>query len=153
MVQQRNTEQSRAERMAALRQQGQTYAEIGRRLGVSRQTVEVALRRATERVARSVPCCRCGSRIVSPVLLSRHAGKVLCRACLARVPGVAFGQRLLSLRLAAGVTGAALARRAGLHPQVMFTYDRLGCRPRPSSLAKLVRVLGPNLNLPDDCPS
>jgi transcriptional regulator with XRE-family HTH domain len=58
---------------------------------------------------------------------------------------VAFGQRLRAARLAAGLTREGLAREAGLSKRVVHYHEKFGGKPRPGTLAKLARVLGPGL--------
>jgi transcriptional regulator with XRE-family HTH domain len=131
--------------IAQLRQQGLSQAEIGRRLGVSRQSVQLTLRAMARPAARSVPCAGCGSPIMSAGVLRSDAGSALCLSCLALRPAAPFGQRLKSCRLAAGLTKAELAARAGLTPQMLRHYEGGSREPRWRQVARLVNVLGPAL--------
>jgi transcriptional regulator with XRE-family HTH domain len=142
MARGRKLSAERIRHMAELRQQGLTYAEIGRRLGVTRQAVQSALQRTAE---RAVPCGNCGGPIAFAVVLPRYAGKALCQACLARLPAAPFAQRLLALRLAADLTQTELARRSGVQRGLISNYEIRGDRPGSAALAKLAGVLGPGL--------
>jgi transcriptional regulator with XRE-family HTH domain len=128
--------------MAALRAQGLSYAQVGRRLGISKQAVHDAVRRLeAPPPPRCVPCARCGRVIVSPGALPSDRGSALCLPCLAQTPGAPFAQRVRSLRLAAGLTRAELERRAGLHRDAVTDYECGGHVPRRRNLARLARVL------------
>jgi transcriptional regulator with XRE-family HTH domain len=61
------------------------------------------------------------------------------------MPGATFAQRLRSLRVARGLTRPALARLSGLDPSHLSLYERGRVQPRPATLARLARVLGPAL--------
>jgi transcriptional regulator with XRE-family HTH domain len=140
MVQGRRPNPEQRRRLAELRARGLSYAEIGRRLGVSKQAVHLALRKLG-RPPPSVPCARCGTPIVSAGALAGDRGTALCLACLERTPGAPFGRRLQALRLAAGLTQTQLNRRAGLARGTVWRYERYGHTPRSRNLARLARVL------------
>lgn len=103
--------------MARLREEGLTLAEIGRRLGVTRQCVEYSLKvmaRGRERPP-SFTCAGCAEEVPSAAAAPSDSGSALCLPCLAKRPGAAFAERLKAYRLAAGLTRPELARRAGLY--------------------------------------
>jgi hypothetical protein len=52
-----------------------------------------------------------------------------------------------SLRVARDLTRAALVRLCGLDPSHLSLYERGRAGPRPATLARLVRVLGPGLSV------
>jgi serine/threonine protein kinase len=56
-----------------------------------------------------------------------------------------LAERLWALRLAAGLTQAELAGRAGLPPATLGHYECGRVRPQAARLAALARVLGPGL--------
>ena len=126
--------------MATLRARGLSCAEVGRRLGVTKQAVQLALRKLAE-PPRSVPCARCGRPIVSAGVLTADVGNALCLPCLAQTPGATFAQRLRALRLAAGLTRVELERRAGLKRGTAGRYENRGHTPGAEALARLARVL------------
>ena len=128
--------------IARLRGQGLSQAEIGRRLGVSRQSVQLTLRAMARVPARSVPCAGCGLAIASEGALPSDAGSALCLSCLAARPAAPFAQRLKACRLAAGLTKAELASRAGLTHQMLRHYEDGSREPRWRQVARLVSVLG-----------
>ena len=123
---------------AALRARGLTFAEVGRRLGV---TPEAARQMALAAAGRPAPP-RCAS-CADPLPKRSRGGR--CPACVAADPGAPFAERLRALRLAAGLTGARLAARAGLSYTTIRNYEGGRGRPRPRLLAALARVLGPGL--------
>jgi transcriptional regulator with XRE-family HTH domain len=140
----RNAEHGRL--MTELRRQGLTMPEIARRLGITKQAVHDMLRRLGEPPPpRSVPCAACGRPILSAVARPTDRGKALCRGCLRERPAAPFGQRLLALRLAAGLSQVELARRAGLSRMAVAHHERAERTPRPATRARLARVLGPEL--------
>jgi transcriptional regulator with XRE-family HTH domain len=69
---------------------------------------------------------------------------VLCLRC-ADAPGVAFGQRLRALRIAAGLTLAALGKRVGLSTTCIFLAEHDRHALRADTVEKLVSVLGTRL--------
>jgi transcriptional regulator with XRE-family HTH domain len=122
----------RRRKIAALRASGLTLAEIGRRLGISKQCVHETLRlMRSPRPVPSVPCAGCGWKIASAGALPDDAGIALCPSCLARSPQAPFGTRLKSLRLAAGLTRTEMARRAGLVLRQLADYEAGRHVPRP----------------------
>jgi len=129
----RKADPQRRRRAAELRSRGLTFDEVGRRLGVSREAARQMV------LAVPPPCQSCGA----PAPRRSRAGH--CPACAAADPSAPFAERLWALRLAAGLTQAGLAGRAGLSDTAVSFYERGRGRPRPDSLAALARVLGPAL--------
>jgi transcriptional regulator with XRE-family HTH domain len=133
---------ARRKTIATLRARGLSLAEIGRRLGISKQCVHETLGMMTRPPAeRSVTCAGCGAVIPSPGALPCDAGGAMCLACLACRPGAPFGVRLKSLRLAAGLTRAELARRAGVGPALLGRYEEGRHLPRSRQSAGLSLAL------------
>jgi transcriptional regulator with XRE-family HTH domain len=145
MVQGRNLNIERRCAVAELRQQGLSLAEIGHRLGITRQRVSQLLKRFTFPRVRAIPCSACGEPIVSTGALPDDQGTALCLDCLAQRPQAPFAQRLGAQRLAAGLTRAELARRAGMSNEGIRGLERHGRKPQPETLARLVGVLGRGL--------
>jgi transcriptional regulator with XRE-family HTH domain len=136
----------RRRRLAAeLRLRGRSLAEVGRELGVSKQAVHQLLRAAAMCDPGHVRCVSCAAAVAPGALRPRKALPALCAACLRKRPDAPAGQRLLSRRLAAGLSRAALAKRARVDPKSIGQSERGGARPRSDTLARLARVLGPGL--------
>jgi transcriptional regulator with XRE-family HTH domain len=131
--------------MARLRKDGLTFAEIGRRLGVTRQCVQHMLVSAGTASARPVACRRCGAVVVRHLPGNQPPPSVLCPACLALRAKATFADCLLTFRLAAGLTRTELARQAGFRYDAITRYESGATKPRPPQMARLVRVLGPGL--------
>jgi transcriptional regulator with XRE-family HTH domain len=146
MVSGRKPDVKRRAEIIRLRDRGLSLAEIGRRLGMSKQGVfqVLAVLRQPAR-QRSVTCAQCGSVIPSPGALGSDAGRALCLACLGSRPDTPFSVRLKAFRLAAGLMKAELAGRAGVSPMTIHLYETGAREPRWSQIASLVRVLGPGL--------
>jgi transcriptional regulator with XRE-family HTH domain len=141
----RKPDPARRAKIARLRARGLTLSEIGRRLGVTRQCVQVTVRAMERKPTYSVTCTRCGAKIVSDGALPSDAGSALCLACLARQPEANFAERLKAFRLAAGLTKRELADRSGLGYEMLRHYERGTREPRWPQMVLLVRVLGPAL--------
>ena len=116
-------------------------AKIGRRLGISKQAVDSSLKYVPNESARCVPCSCCGEPIISPGASPADVKLALCLPCLEQAPNANFAQRLMALRLAAGLTQAELARRAGMTLATVCEYRRNKRKPQQHNLAKLARVL------------
>jgi transcriptional regulator with XRE-family HTH domain len=119
---------------AALRARGLTFAEVGRRVGVSREAA-----RQMVLAPAPPPCASC----TAPLPRGSRGGR--CPACVAADQAAPFAERLRALRLAAGLTQAELAARAGVSEAAVSAYECGRGRPRPRHLAALARVLGPAL--------
>jgi DNA-binding transcriptional regulator YiaG len=144
----RTTDPARRRKAERLRARGRTFREIGRRLGVTGQGVRYMLGLTPPRprpVRPDLRCAHCRRVIPGSGTTGRTAGAVYCTACLATMPDATFAQRVRSLRVARGLSRAALARLAGVSVPLLSLYERDVVRPRPATLARLVRVLGPGL--------
>jgi transcriptional regulator with XRE-family HTH domain len=142
----RKPDPRRRAEIARLRSRGLTLAEIGRRLGVTRQAVfDVLARRLHPPAEPAVPCAGCGAPITSAGAIPSDAGRALCLPCLASRPEAPLGVRLKAFRLAAGLTKVDLARRLGLTPAAVHQYEMGRREPRWQNLVPLIRVLGPGL--------
>jgi transcriptional regulator with XRE-family HTH domain len=130
----------RCRRVLALRARGLTFAEIGRRVGVSREGARQLVRAAAGRGRPPSP--RCAS-CAAPLPEGSRGGR--CPACVAADPAAPFPERLRAYRLAAGLTQRELAARGGVSTSAVSLYERGRGRPGPGSLAALARVLGPGL--------
>jgi DNA-binding XRE family transcriptional regulator len=140
MVSGRMPNPGRRQQMATLREQGLSFGEIGRRLGVGGPYVRYAL---TRLMTPPPPgrCCICDAELTSPVALAREKD-LLCLTCLARRPRTPFGQMLKAFRVAAGWTQQQLARHSGVTAESINAFERGHRLPRITTLGKLFRVLG-----------
>jgi DNA-binding XRE family transcriptional regulator len=131
--------------MASLRDDGLSFAEIGRRLGVCRQAVYATLLKAEGRKVRPITCRECGAVIVA------HPGgnwpplPALCLDCLGKHADAPLADRLRAFRLAAGLTQGQLDERAGLPRGTINRYERGKGRPSWEDIVVLARVLGAGL--------
>jgi transcriptional regulator with XRE-family HTH domain len=127
--------------------EGLSRREIAARLGATPGQVEHAQRfaRRGKPVAVRLPCWECGATITTGSAQVRNNGPALCLACLARHPDASFADRLKAHRLAAGLTLAELAERAGVRPQNLSAYERGAAGPKWRRLVRLVAALGPAL--------
>jgi hypothetical protein len=87
MVQGRKPDEARRARMILLRAEGLTFAEIGRRLGVSKQSVQLTLK-AAGKAALTTPiqCRQCARRIGVRPYRGLAATRVLCLRCVREPP-------------------------------------------------------------------
>jgi transcriptional regulator with XRE-family HTH domain len=136
----RKLNRERRRQAVRLRARGLSLAEVGRRLGVSKQGAASLLR--PPRQTPVVACARCGAAIVSAGALPRDAGTALCLPCLARHPGAGLGQRLKAFRLAAGLLQQELAHKARVWQEMIRRYEQGRNRPRPTTIARLAGALG-----------
>ena len=135
----------RRRQAAELRARGLTLAEVGRQMHCTRQAVHQLLdsrpRRSRPRPRKTVACPGC--RAALPLPRFAHAGPpTLCLPCLARRPRASFAQRLRAHRIAAGLSRAALARKAGLARRAIATLERGEHRPQRGTLRRLAEALG-----------
>jgi transcriptional regulator with XRE-family HTH domain len=145
MVSGRKTNLVRRQQITELSGQGLSQSEIARRVGITRQ----AVRRHLDAIDNSPPtlsCASCLATIISAGALKRNQGKALCPACLGLSPGAPFAQRLVSLRLARGLTIMQLAKWSTVDPNLLHDYEEGVREPRSRIRAKLVRVLGRELD-------
>jgi transcriptional regulator with XRE-family HTH domain len=144
MVQGRKPDQARRRQASELRRQGLTLAEIGRRLGITHQGVQAVLRPPRRRVlAPRCPGCR-GLLPEAGVSGPRDA-TALCLACLRQRPHTPFGLRLQTVRLAARLTLAELARRSGVSASSLRYYEGRQTLPPAAALVRLLGALGSDL--------
>jgi len=125
--------------MIALRARGLSLAEVGRRLGVSRQCVHAALKRAN---AKRIRCKACARELNSAGALPRDDQAVYCLGCLAARPDSTIAERLLAYRLAAGLSVVELARRSGVGAGRISSFEHGKLRPGNKTLTAMLRVLG-----------
>jgi transcriptional regulator with XRE-family HTH domain len=147
MVRGSKPNQEYRQRIAELRRRGLSLSEIGRQLGVSRQSVHQTLRRIAQAPAATVrvTCVACGCEILSTNSIREYGGKVHCLPCLQQRPDLPFGPRLQAHRLAAGLTRSDLGRLSGIDSSHIAYLENRCLKPRLRTLARLVQVLGPGL--------
>jgi transcriptional regulator with XRE-family HTH domain len=126
--------------IARMRARGLTYRQIGERIGVSRQSVQQALRYSDS--ARLVPvrCRECTKVITRMRTVHTKNGLVHCLGCLpADAP---FGQRLRAHRVAAKLSQAVLAAQIGVLPAMIHCWERSQTKPLSAHMRTLVTVFG-----------
>jgi hypothetical protein len=136
----RKPDRHKQRRVSALRRQGLTLAEIGRRLGLSRQLVHRHLKAAGMAGPRRgvVRCCACAVVIATGHHTIEYNRRPLCLACLAEHPEAPFGRRLKGCRLAAGLTAEQLSARSGVPTGSIRAVERGACWPRWGRVARLI---------------
>jgi transcriptional regulator with XRE-family HTH domain len=136
--------------IAKLRAKGWTFQAIGDRLGVSRQAVHSMLHYVSGKkrgISNYRPPdfhCACCSRTIPRRGKWLHKMPVLCPICIDKYPAT-FGERLRSLRVAAGLTTEALGRQATLSGACICRVESQPYRPSSGTVNKLVAVLGNGL--------
>jgi transcriptional regulator with XRE-family HTH domain len=132
----------RRDQAAELRSRGLTLAEIGRKMGCTKQAVHhlLGFRGPWPRPRKPVACPACGGAAGTAPTARDHA-PALCLACLGKRPGATFAERLRALRIAAGLSLWALAGRAGLSAWAVRVLEKGKCRPLPGTLRKLAEAL------------
>jgi transcriptional regulator with XRE-family HTH domain len=140
----------RRRRIAELRDQGMTYVQIARLVGVTSECVRQTLNPKIRPRFVSVRCRECGSQINAAGAVPRDDLDVYCLRCISRKPDVPFGEYLKAFRLEAGLKIVDLARRVGLKPNVITSYEhgRVGA-PSWHNLVRLFQVLGVQLSMND----
>ena len=136
--------ESRRRQMARLRAKGLSHAEIGRHFGVTKQRVTQLLHDAGASEF-AVRCRGCRAEVMPGLSRVSLKAPLLCPACLAKTPDIAFGERLKTHRLIAGLTQRRVAANAGVTPQAVALYEKGTCKPAPETLARLVEFLGAGL--------
>ena len=133
-----------------LRARGLSTAEIGERLGITRQGVWRLLSNygRSETAPGIVACCLCGQSIIRGGDALRNNGPVPCLDCLRERPHIPFAVRLKAFRMAAGLTQAKLARKAKLPPARIRAYERGHAEPKWRNLVKLMNALGTGASYP-----
>jgi DNA-binding XRE family transcriptional regulator len=143
----------RRRQAARLRAGGLSLRLVGQALGISKQGAAHLLRPPARRSRlRGFACAGCRAWVESAGFHGRNADGALCRRCLAR-RAAPLGVRLRSLRLAAGLTRADLARRAGVDDTTVSACERGPRRPWARTVQRLAEALGVPLDelvLPDD---
>jgi transcriptional regulator with XRE-family HTH domain len=136
----------RRRQMAELRAKGLTYAEVGRRFGVTASVARYLVERSgLAGAAVPVRCPACGG-VAGAIPRPRWGGQeAVCAACLAGRPGAGLGARLRADRVARGLTLAALARLVGVTAAAVSQYESGARRPGARTLRRLAEVLGPGL--------
>jgi transcriptional regulator with XRE-family HTH domain len=126
-----------------LRAQGLTLAEVGRKMGCTKQAVHHMLGFCgpAPRPRKPVACPACGGAAGTAQTARDHA-PALCLACLEKRPGATFAERLRALRIALGLSLEALAGRAGLSTWAVRVLEKGKCCPRPGTLHRLAEALG-----------
>jgi transcriptional regulator with XRE-family HTH domain len=148
-----NHKPDRKRQAAALPAKGLSLAEIGRRLGCSKQAVDGLLRRAKgARAPEHVTCRACGA-----VLCAARQGMwtvryALCLTCLS--PDAGFGRRVLAFRLARGLTAQELAERLGEKLDTIREWEQRreqqqDIRLRWRQWVRLVQFFGPGFVPPE----
>jgi transcriptional regulator with XRE-family HTH domain len=146
MVSGRKPDLHRRARIAQMYSRGLSLAEIGRRLGVTKQAVHETLNQMSRPLPRrSVPCAVCAAAIVSDGVLASDRGQAICLTCLASRPRAGLGARVKAFRLAAGLTKTELARRLGVSAMTVHHYETGHREPRWRHLQPLIAALGPGL--------
>jgi transcriptional regulator with XRE-family HTH domain len=133
---------------AQLRSQGLTEAEIGARLGITRQAAHVLLTRyAQDKVPLTgIRCLECGRLATTGYFTKKVNQHVLCLRCVERRPDTPFGPRLKAFRLAAGLTQLQLSESTGIKPGTIASLElRRDKSPLWQDLLALVKALGPGL--------
>jgi transcriptional regulator with XRE-family HTH domain len=146
----RRRDAARRAEAARLRRQGLTFAEIGRRLGVTRQCASALVRPPVSKRKTSAPaaCYSCGRPLVAlagPPVPAESANDTLCLPCLSRQPETTFAQRLRSCRVAAGLSAARLCALAGLPPGYVTRHEARHSKPHARHLRQIAAALGPRL--------
>ena len=131
----------RRKEAARLRGEGLTLAEIGERLGISRQGVHRWLK-AMGSLGRKgfIRCRQCAAAICPMRQGIWTTNPALCLACLAKVPAASFGERLRAFRLYRGLTVRELAERADISCDRVHFYER--DVPQHLEWAVLLRLAG-----------
>jgi len=133
--------------MAELRQDGLSFAEIGKHLGVSKQNVHALLKRhGVKIVPRARLLCQgCSRQIHKGEPRTWNWQKVWCLKCLEKMPDAPFSLRLRAFRLSLGMTQNELAERAELTVWTIRHHERYVSNPKQKILVKLAKVFGSRL--------
>jgi hypothetical protein len=127
----------------ALRSQGLSLREIGRRLGgLTRQGVAYLLTTDPSGQPKGVRCSGCAASITARCFRRRSVGDALCRSCLADHPGASFALRLRSLRLAAAWSLGELAAAAAVTEARIKAYEEGKAKPPERARSRLAKALG-----------
>jgi transcriptional regulator with XRE-family HTH domain len=132
----------RRQQITSLRAAGLTFRVIGERLGITRQTAYALSYR--RRVSRGEVHCKACDGPISASRDEKANRPVYCLACLAKRSEATFGERVKAYRVAAGLSRAELAKRAGVKKTLLDLYERSNASgdPRWSQVRRLALVLG-----------
>jgi len=125
--------------MADLRAKGHTLAQIAQQVGLSRQAVHNALKRAW--IQNGAAICRHCRTPIPGTDGTKLSTSLLCSDCLAAFPRVSFAVRLMSLRISASLTQSELAAKTGVSQSLISHAERDNHLPRPEVRARLQSVL------------
>ena len=128
-----------------LRQQGLTHKQIAARLRITRQGVAHLLKAPRRQAATH--CRTCGIVIAEgePALDSVSCSPY-CLTCLAKMPAVSFGERLLAWRLSRGLTRQELSKATGVAAHTLRRYEwGIENKPHRETVVKLTVILGSTL--------
>ena len=139
MVQGRKPNPAIRKRIARLRADGHSGAEIARRMGVSHQAIYPILNGTALRRGAAV-CCSCRATILS-AQASKQLRGLLCLDCLARSPAAPLGQRLSSLRIIAEMTQAQLSEATGISSSYISSLEIGQHRPSVKTRVRLLEFL------------
>lgn len=129
-----------------LREQGLSFAEIGKRVGTTKQAVQRTLADTKVTVKLGLHCRQCDYLIYvgERILWTRQTA--LCLACLGKMPEASFADRLKALRVARGLSQVDLAREATLSRSTIRQFESGEIQnPKFNTLRKLVKILGAKL--------
>ena len=143
-------DEARRDQVAKLRAAGLTYAEIGKRLSMSRQAAQELLSRSKKAVRLPGICCRQCHKEISQWKPEWRGGmlrprSVYCLVCLAKHPEATLRERLLAFRTHAGLSQGELAEQTGMGKDFIGACERGQTSPRWSELRKLVKFFGVKL--------
>jgi DNA-binding XRE family transcriptional regulator len=132
--------------MAKLRQAGRSFAEIGRILGVSKQSVYALLKRHGKKIVpRAKLLCQGCSRLIHKVRPKWSRQNVWCLKCLQKMPDAPFSVRLKAFRLSLRMSQEELAARTDLTVWTIQYHEQYVSNPKWKVLVKLVKVFGSRL--------
>jgi DNA-binding XRE family transcriptional regulator len=121
-------------------------SQIGRRLGVTKQSVQLTLKAAGKAALMPpVQCRQCGRRTGERPYRGLAATRVLCLGCVAAGHAEHFGDRLRAFRFAAGLSQAALGKLIGVTGGNIGKYEGGSGYLQWQTLVTLMRVLGTDL--------
>ena len=128
-------------RADALRALVLSFAEVGRRLGVTKQAAWHMIVIGLAAHTAGVHCSACQAIISTRHIQLRTVGEVLCRPCLVACPDAPFALRLRSHRLAAGLSRSEVQAAAGLAVGCLKNLEDRGAKPQARTRARLAKVL------------
>jgi DNA-binding XRE family transcriptional regulator len=134
-------------KVVEFRQNGDSMAEIGKHLGVSKQRIHALLKTYGKRIVprAKLLCQGCTGLIHKGDPRTWNRQIVWCLKCLKTMPEAPFSVRLKAFRLAKGMTQKELAKLAGLSERAIWYHEQYIANPKWRVLVKLVRVLGSEL--------